>query len=163
MKLKRLGGKAYTLFKTDGELNDKLPKNLRNKLGPTSEEVIKSNDDEVTRRTEKVRELRSSREQATKNQRDTIDHNIDEQMGEIDRLVRENENIEQRMSLRDRIKEVFKKYGFTAFAVLSAVGVVIGVIVANLKSGVQTLGKGIGGGPSVKAWRDTARNDRCNS
>ena len=37
------------------------------------------------------------------------------------------------MSLRDRVKAIFKKYGFTVFAVVSAVGLVIGVIVSNLK------------------------------
>ena len=39
---------------------------------------------------------------------------------------------------------IFKKYGLTAFSVLTAVVVVIGVIVSNLKSGLATLGKGVG-------------------
>ena len=54
--------------------------------------------------------------------------------------------MEQRMTLRDRVKAVFKKYGFTVLAVASAVGVVIGVIVANLKNGLTSLGKGVGNG-----------------
>ena len=41
------------------------------------------------------------------------------------------------MSLRDRVKLIFKKYGFTVFAVVSAVGLVIGVIVSNLKKGLD--------------------------
>ena len=49
------------------------------------------------------------------------------------------------MSLRDRVKAIFKKYGFTEFAVVSAVGLVIGVIVSNLKKGLTSLGKGVGG------------------
>ena len=49
------------------------------------------------------------------------------------------------MSLRDRVKAIFKKYGFTVFAVVSAVGLVIGVIVSNLKKGLTSLGKGVGG------------------
>ena len=49
------------------------------------------------------------------------------------------------MSLRDRVKMIFKKYGFTVFAVVSAVGLVIGVIVNNLKKGLTSLGKGVGG------------------
>ena len=49
------------------------------------------------------------------------------------------------MSLRDRVKLIFKKYGFTVFAVVSAVGLVIGVIVNNLKKGLTSLGKGVGG------------------
>ena len=35
--------------------------------------------------------------------------------------------------------------GFTVFAVVSAVGLVIGVIVSNLKKGLTSLGKGVGG------------------
>ena len=49
------------------------------------------------------------------------------------------------MSLRDRVKLIFKKYGFTVFAVVSAVGLVIGVVVSNLKKGLTSLGKGVGG------------------
>ena len=61
-------------------------------------------------------------------------------------MEREVEVIEERMPLRDRVKAIFKKYGFTVFAVLSAVGAVIGVIVSNLKSGLSKLGKGVGKG-----------------
>ena len=50
------------------------------------------------------------------------------------------------MTLRDRVKAIFKKYGFTVLAVASAVGVIIGVIVANLKNGLTSLGKGVGNG-----------------
>ena len=50
------------------------------------------------------------------------------------------------MSLRDRVNLIFKNYGFTVFAVVSAVGLVIGVIVNNLKKGLTSLGKGVGGG-----------------
>ena len=49
------------------------------------------------------------------------------------------------MSLRDRVKLIFKKYGFTVFAVVSAVGLVIGVIASNLQKGLTSLGKGVGG------------------
>ena len=48
------------------------------------------------------------------------------------------------MSLRDRVKLIFKKYGFTVFVVVSAVALVIGVIVSNLKKGLTSLGKGVG-------------------
>ena len=59
-------------------------------------------------------------------QKENIDHNINEQQGRIDKLERENEE-RGRMSLRDKIKEIFKKYGFTITAVISAVTVVISV------------------------------------
>ena len=65
---------------------------------------------------------------------------------QIDELEGENEEIEERMSLRDKIKTIFKKYGFTITAVISAVTVVISVLVSNLKKGLTTLGKKLGGG-----------------
>ena len=59
---------------------------------------------------------------------------------QIDALERQNEEIEGRMSLRDRIKAIFKKHGFTITAVVIAVAVVISVLAANLKNGLTTLG-----------------------
>ena len=146
VRLKRQGGKIYQLFKSNGEPNDKLPKTIKESLGPSAEEVITSNEREISRRREKVASLESSRKEAAPSQRENIDLDIEQQREEIENLERENEVIEECMSLRDRVKAIFKKYGFTVFAVLSAVGAVIGVIVSNLKSGVSKLGKGVGNG-----------------
>ena len=146
VRMKRKGGKSYPLFRSDGEPNDKLPKTIKESLGPSTEDVITSNEREISRRREKVRELECSRKEARPGQRENIDRDIDQQREEIDQLERENEVIEERMSLRERVKAIFKKYGFTAFAVLSAVGAVIGVIVSNLKSGLAKLGKGVSNG-----------------
>ena len=92
-----------------------------------------------------TKKLNDSRETASEIQKEQIDADIEEQQNEISRLEAENERIEERMSLRDRVKAIFKKYGFTVFAVVSAVGLVIGVIVNNLKKGLTSLGKGVGG------------------
>ena len=77
---------------------------------------------------------------------DNLNQTIAEEQDAINQLERANEEIEQRMELRDRVKTIFKKYGFTVLAVASAVGVVIGVIVANLKNGLTSLSKGVGNG-----------------
>ena len=146
VRLKRQGGKIYQLFKSNGEPNEKLPKTIKESLGPSAEKVIEANENEITRRKEKVATLESSRKEAREDQRENIDRNIEQQREEIENLERENEVIEERLSLRDRVKAIFKKYGFTAFAVLSAVGAVIGVIVSNLKSGLSKLGKGVSNG-----------------
>ena len=105
----------------------------------------RTKEEEISRRENKIKELQASRETASENQREQIDANIEEQQNEISRLEAENEIIEERMSLRDRVKLIFKKYGFTVFAVVSAVGLVIGVIVSNLQKGLTSLGKGVGG------------------
>ena len=146
VRMKRKGGKSYPLFKPDGELNEKLPKTIKESLGPTAEKVIETDEREITRRIEKEKELKSSLKDAGPSQRENIVHDIEQQRDERENLEREIEAIEERMSIRDRVKAIFKKYGFTVFAVLSAVGAVIGVIVSNLKSGLSRLGKGIGKG-----------------
>ena len=66
-----------------------------------------------------------------------------EKMGDIERR---NDKILKKLPLRDRVKAIFKKYGFTVFSVVSAVGVVIGVIVFNLSKVLTKLGKGVGNG-----------------
>ena len=145
VRLKRDGGKYHLLFNSDGEVNEKLPKTITNALGTPAEDIIRTKEEEISRREKKIDELQASRETASVNQREQIDANIEEQQNEISRLEAENEIIEERMSLRDRVKLIFKKYGFTVFAVVSAVGLVIGVIVSNLQKGLTSLGKGVGG------------------
>ena len=145
VKLIRKGGKDTPLFKGNGEVNEKLGKTIIEALGTPAEDIIRTKEEEITRRENKIKELHASRETASVNQREQIDANIEEQQNEISRLEAENERIEERMSLRDRVKAIFKKYGFTVFAVVSAVGLVIGVIVSNLKKGLTSLGKGVGG------------------
>ena len=145
VRLIRDRGKFHLLFNSDGEVNEKLPKKIIKALGTPAEDIIRTKEEEISRRENKIKELQSSRETAYENQREQIDANIEEQQNEISRLEAENEIIEERMSLRDRVKAIFKKYGFTVFAVVSAVGLVIGVIVSNLQKGLTSLGKGVGG------------------
>ena len=145
VRLMRDNGKYPFLFKTDGEVNEKLGKTIIDELGPRAEDIVERNREEISRRENKKKKLNDSLETASVNQREQIDANIEEQQSEISRLEAENERIEERMSLRDRVKLIFKKYGFTVFAVVSAVGLVIGVVVSNLKKGLTSLGKGVGG------------------
>ena len=162
VRLIRDRGKYHLLFNSDGEVNEKLPKTIIKALGTPAEDIIITKEEEISRREKKIDELKDSRETASVNQREQIDANIEEQQSEISRLESENEIIEERMSLRDRVKLIFKKYGFTVFAVVSAVGLVIGVIVSNLQKGLTSLGKGVGGALKnhrEKNWRDFARYD----
>ena len=145
VKLIREGGKYHLLFNSDGEVNEKIPKTIKDALGTPAEDIIRTKEKEISRRENKIKELNDSLETASENQREQIDANIEEQQSEISRLEAENEHIEERISLRDRVKAILKKYGFTVFAVVSAVGLVIGVVVSNLKKGLTSLGKGVGG------------------
>ena len=138
----------HVIIDADGNVNEreiKKSKKIQKSLGPRAEDIVETNREEMTRRENKIKELQASRETASGNQREQIDANIEAQQNEISRLEAENERIEERMSLRDRVKLIFKKYGFTVFAVVTAVGLVIGVIVSNLQKGLTSLGKGVGG------------------
>ena len=138
----------HVIIDADGNVDEgeiKKSKKIQKSLGPRAEDIIRTKEEEISRRENKIKELQASRETASGNQREQIDANIEQQQNEISRLEAENEHIEERMSLRDRVKLIFKKYGFTVFAVVSAVGLVIGVIVSNLKKGLTSLGKGVGG------------------
>ena len=97
--------------------------------------------------TKKIIELQDQQEKTSdKHMRDNLSQTIAEEQDMIAQLEIANENIEQRMTLRDRVRAIFRKYGFTVLTVASAVGVVIGVIVANLKNGLASLGKGVSNG-----------------
>ena len=145
VRLKRDRGKYHVLFNSYHEVNEKLPKTIIKALGPPAEDIIRTIEEEKTRREKKIEELNASRETASEKQIEQIDANKEEEQNEISRLDAEKERIEERMSLRDRVKLIFKKYGFTVFAVVSAVGLVTGVIVNNLKKGLTSLGQRVGG------------------
>ena len=133
----------HVIIDADGNVNEreiKKSKKIKNSLGPPAEDIVETNREEISRHEKKIQELQASRETS-----ENIDAGIEEQRNEISRLETENDIIEERMSLRDRVKSIFKKYGFTVFAVVSAVGLVIGVIVNNLKKGLTSFGKGVGG------------------
>ena len=58
-------------------------------------------------------------------------------------LENERERIVEKVPLRERIKELFKKYGFTLATVVTAVGITIGVIYKILKDGASAATNGI--------------------
>ena len=121
------------------------PKTINEALGTPAEDIIRTKEEEISRRENKIKELQASRETASVNQREQIDANIEEQQNEISRLEAENEIIEERMSLRDRVKAIFKKYASPYLLLYRLLVWVIGVIVSNLQKGLTSLGKGVGG------------------
>ena len=65
VKLIREKGKSYPLFNKDGEVNDKLPKTIIKDLGTPAEDIIRTKEEEITRRENKIQELQASRETAS--------------------------------------------------------------------------------------------------
>lgn len=75
---------------------------------------------------------------------------VDNLNQEINEIENEREEEIERLSLTDKLREkvkaIFKKYGFTVTAVLLAVGTTIGVILSSLSNGLKGLAKGVGDG-----------------
>ena len=68
VRLKRDRGKYHLLFNSDHEVNEKLPKTIIKALGPPAEDIIRTIEEEKTRREKKIEELNASRETASENQ-----------------------------------------------------------------------------------------------
>ena len=153
VKLPRQGGKEYILIGSDGALvidTKKLPTTLRDFLGKSVTEIANENIAKETgikeKAEERVKELQEQRENAFPQDRERIDAEIEREQEVANEAERNIEREETRLTLRERIKAIFKKYGFTAFAVATAIGTVIGVIVSNLKAGLMKVAKGVGNG-----------------
>ena len=102
----------HVIIDADGNVNEreiKKSKKIKNSLGPPAEDIVETNREEITRREKKIQELQASRETASRETSENIDVGIEEQRNEISRLETENDIIEERMSLRDRVKSIFKK------------------------------------------------------
>ena len=83
VKLIREKGKSYPLYNKDGELNDKLSKTIIKALGPPAEDIIRTNEEEISRREKKINELKASLETASENQKGEKYAVIEEQQNEI--------------------------------------------------------------------------------
>ena len=70
---------------------------------------------------------------------------IDEGNKRLVELERENERLEPK-SLREKIKDIFRKYGFTVEGIALAVGATIGVMISSLSKGLKSVAGGIGNG-----------------
>ena len=70
VKLIREKGKYHPLFNSDGEVNEKLPKTIIEALGPSAEDIIGTNEEEISRREKKIEELKASRETASEIQKE---------------------------------------------------------------------------------------------
>ena len=155
IKLFASNSKEYLLIDMNGEIGDLRKirngsKTLKAALGMTVEEIANENIAKETAVKEKaearVKELEEQKENAFPEDHERIDAEIEREQEVANEAERNIEAIEERLTLRQRIKAIFRKYGFTAFAVATAIGVVIGVIVSNLKAGLTKVAKGVGNG-----------------
>ena len=155
ISLFRSGAKEHLLIDINGEIGNlkkirNASKTIKDALGMTVEEIANENIAKETVVKEKaesrVKELEEQIENAPPEDRERIGAEIEREQEVANEAGRNIEREEARLTLRQRIKAIFKKYGFTAFAVATAIGTVIGVIVSNLKAGLTKVAKGVGNG-----------------
>lgn len=71
---------------------------------------------------------------------------IDERNEQFEKNEQKLSELQKTLSLRERVKNIFKKYGFTVTAVFLAVGTVIGAIVEIIIIELKKLGTSLGNG-----------------
>ena len=115
-----------------------MPKSTFDILGPTRKQLHQEN--------EKL--LREVEDEIAQNEEVANDQNEDEYVRSRARekiyegnkrlaeREKENERLEPK-SLREKIKYIFRKYGFTVGTIALAVGAIIGVIVNSLSKGLK--------------------------
>ena len=147
------GKKAYPLFTKDkntGEqrINPNLTKEIKSALGPEREILIAQKEKEIEELQKSIREDEeiANNENEQPSVRERAREKIAEKLEQIDAIENEREELEERVSLREKVKSIFKKYGFTVAAVFLAVGTVIGVIVNSLTKELKTVAAGVGNG-----------------
>ena len=84
---------------------------------------------------------------ATSSDKQAATVRIIEREGEIARLTPQIQEREEALPLRERVKNIFKKYGWTLQAVVLAVGLVLGALALaglnGLKAGTKVVGQGL--------------------
>ena len=141
----------HTILDKDDNLTSKykkgkFPKTLSDALGKSVFEKIAENTVENERAEVRKKELDKQIANAVGEERKRLVEERERVQEGINERNQENERNEGRLSLRQRIKAIFKKYGFTAIAVATAIATVIGVIVSNLKAGLTKVANGVGNG-----------------
>ena len=78
--------------------------------------------------------------------REATEGRVDERQEELARLRTQIEERERALPLRERIKEIFKKYGVTVTAIFLAAGVIIDAVIGSITNALKATGKALGKG-----------------
>ena len=86
-------------------------------------------------------------ENATSSDKQAAEARMEERREELERLEPQIQQREEALPLRERVKNIFKKYGWTLQAVVLAVGLVLGALALaglnGLKAGTKAVGRGL--------------------
>ena len=85
-------------------------------------------------------------ENASPSERQAAEERVAERNEELDRLQSQIEERERAMPLRERVKEIFKKYGVTVTAIFLAAGVTIGAVISTITNALKSMGQQMANG-----------------
>ena len=136
------------LYTKDGTVTKNIPNELKEALGTPAEQILEENNaktQELEQQNRQDEETRDAPDTSPEDRR-AVATQISAREEEIEELAREGEAVEERMSLRNNVKAVLKKYGFTVLGVIAAAGTVIGVILGILQRRLAGVARGLGRG-----------------
>jgi len=142
-------GGETPLFKNDNQtINPKLPKSVMKTLDQERTALVQQKDEEIEEIDQNLRDDQEivDNENEEPAVRERTREKIKEKTEQRNVLLNERERLEEGLSLRERVKDIFKKYGFTVAAVLLAVGTTIGAILGSLSKGLKSVANGVGNG-----------------
>ena len=121
----------------------------KNELGVTPtktlDELAQEKAELEKRLAEKRRVLED--ENASSSEREAAKQKVEENEWALERVNENLEREEQKLPLRERVKNIFKKYGWTLQAVALAVGIVLSALALaatnGLKAGTKAIGNGL--------------------
>ena len=147
------GKKAYDVYTVQRgtgvkRLNPNLPKQMRKALSTEHEVLIVAKEKDIVELQKSIREdqIIANDEHEGQQVRDRARERIADKQEQIDALKNEREELEEGLPLRERVKNILKKYGFMVTAIVLAVGTTIGVIVNSLTKGLKSIATGVRNG-----------------
>ncbi|KAL9954595.1 hypothetical protein ACROYT_G042157 [Oculina patagonica] len=106
---------------------------------------LKEQEAEMQRQNEEDREVIND-ENASSTEKQAAEETVAERTAELLRLQTQTAERERELPLRERIKEIFKKYGVTVTAIFLAAGVTIGAVIGAITNSLKATGKALGKG-----------------
>ena len=85
-------------------------------------------------------------ENASPSEREAAEAKVEERNKELVRLQSQIEERERAMPLRERVKEIFKKYGLTVTAIFLAAGITIGAVISTITNALKSMGQQMANG-----------------
>uniref|UniRef100_A0A6P8IUH9 Uncharacterized protein LOC116304933 n=1 Tax=Actinia tenebrosa TaxID=6105 RepID=A0A6P8IUH9_ACTTE len=108
----------------------------------TQIEALQQRRDEIRKENNKLIDTNEQLKQEEAQHEDRIRELVNERQ----EIQNERESIEEKLPLRERVKQIIKRHGLTVTGIALAVGTIIGVIINSLKAGLTSVAKGVGNG-----------------